>query len=153
MNIFILSTNPVKAARYQLDKHVVKMPLETAQLLCSPFEPGTAPYKRTHYNHPCSKWVREAKENYLWTIEHGIALSEEYTRRYGKRHKSQDVIGWCARNMELLEFPKEKRTPFAKAMPEEYITRNAVTSYRTYYINDKKDIATWKYSKKPSWWV
>jgi len=33
MNIFILHWNPRKAARWHLDKHVVKMILETAQLL------------------------------------------------------------------------------------------------------------------------
>ena len=84
MNIFVLDYNPKRAAQMQCDKHVVKMPLETAQILCSAFEPGTAPYKRTHYNHPCSVWGRESKVNYKWLIEHGLALSDEYTYRYGK---------------------------------------------------------------------
>ena len=33
MNIFILDDNPRACAEYHLDKHVVKMPLETAQLI------------------------------------------------------------------------------------------------------------------------
>ena len=64
MNIFVLDNDPFKAAEYQCDKHVVKMVLETAQLLCSAHE--TAPYKRTHYNHPCAIWTRSSLSNYMW---------------------------------------------------------------------------------------
>ena len=99
MNIFILDTNPRKCAEYHNDKHVVKMILETAQLLCgvhwitqSTYE---IPYKLSHKNHPCSIWARECIENYNWLCELGIELCEEYTYRYGKRHKSQDIIEWC----------------------------------------------------------
>ena len=35
MNIFFLDENPTLSAQYHVDKHVVKMILETAQLLCS----------------------------------------------------------------------------------------------------------------------
>lgn len=95
MNIFILSKDPIIAAQMQCDKHVVKMILETAQLLCSPFEKGEAPYKRSHFNHPSAIWTRENKSNYEWLITHGLALCEEYTFRYGKEHKSKQVILWC----------------------------------------------------------
>ena len=95
LNIFVLHKNPQLAAQYQCDKHVVKMILETAQLLCSPYVPGVAPYRRTHYNHPCAKWTRESQSNYFWLGIHGLALADEYTYRYGKIHKSVDVIKWC----------------------------------------------------------
>ena len=70
MNIFVLHKDPVVAAQMQCDKHVVKMLLESAQMLCSPFEPGSAPYRRSHYNHPCSKWARESSSNYQWLWDH-----------------------------------------------------------------------------------
>ena len=35
MNIFYLDKNPVVAAQMSCDKHVVKMILESAQMLCS----------------------------------------------------------------------------------------------------------------------
>ena len=35
MNIFVLDESPVTSAQMQCDKHIVKMPLETAQMLCS----------------------------------------------------------------------------------------------------------------------
>jgi hypothetical protein len=35
MNIFYLDKDPIKAAEYSCDKHVVKMILESAQMLCT----------------------------------------------------------------------------------------------------------------------
>ena len=92
MNIFILDQDPVKSAQFQCNKHVVKMCLETAQLLCSVFPSGLAPYKRTHYNHPCAKWARDSWCNYMWLISHGHALCNEYEYRYNKIHKCQEII-------------------------------------------------------------
>lgn len=152
MNIFVLDYNPVKAARYQCDKHVVKMPLETAQLLCSVFPAGDAPYKRTHYNHPCSIWTRESIENFNWLVKHGIALCDEYSFRYGREHKSKDVILWCAKNIKKLQFPQTKKTCFAKCFDEKYHVGNARESYREYYLKEKKRIAKWEKGRPmPSW--
>lgn len=152
MNIFVLSKDPEKAATMQCDKHVVKMVLETAQLLCSPFEPGKAPYKRSHYNHPSSVWARETEENYKWLIDHGLALCAEYTRRYGRVHKSKDIILWCKKNYKKLKLPKKGQTPFAQVMPDKYKNKNPVSAYRKYYQEEKKKIATWSNVKPPSWW-
>ena len=63
MNIFVLDTDPQTAARLMCNKHVVKMILESAQMLCSAFENGEAPYRRAYYNHPCTKWARESKHD------------------------------------------------------------------------------------------
>ena len=63
MNIFKLDESPVVSAKYACDKHVVKMILESAQMLCAVHPEGTAPYKRSFYNHPCTKWVRESNLN------------------------------------------------------------------------------------------
>ena len=149
MNIFVLDKNPHVAAMYACDKHVVKMILESAQMLCSVQPEGTAPYKRSFYNHPCTKWVRASSENYDWLIEHARALCTEYTRRYGKVHKSEKVIDWCDANRP--ELPDVGLTPFAQAMPEDYKNEDAVEAYRTYYRNDKRRFATWKDVDPPTW--
>ena len=149
MNIFVLDKNPHVAAMYACDKHVVKMILESAQMLCSVHPEGTAPYKRGFYNHPCTKWVRASSENYDWMIEHARALCTEYTRRYGKVHKSEKVIDWCDANRP--ELPDVGLTPFAQAMPEDYKNEDAVEAYRTYYRNDKRRFATWKDVDPPTW--
>ena len=149
MNIFVLDKNPHVAAMYACDKHVVKMILESAQMLCSVHPEGTATYKRGFYNHPCTKWVRASSENYDWLIEHARALCTEYTRRYGKVHKSEKVIDWCDANRP--ELPDVGLTPFAQAMPEDYKNEDAVEAYRTYYRNDKRRFATWKDVDPPTW--
>ena len=153
MNIFALSTNPVKAAQMQCDQHVVKMPLESAQMLCTAFPNGKAPYKWTHYKHPCNLWIRESKANYIWLIEHAFALCDEYTYRYDKKHKSLEVITWCEKNMKNISFPKKKRTPFAIAMDDVYKKKTAVQSYRNFYLQSKSKFATWNKNRPaPSWY-
>lgn len=153
MNIFVLSDNPSIAAKHLCDKHVPKMVLETAQLLCSPFEPGVAPYKRTHYNHPCAKWVRESSSNYLWLCAHGFALCYEYNVRFGKIHKSGQVIEWCSKNWkELLDLPNIGSTEWPQCMPDQYKQSNTIYAYRQYYINEKASFAKWDRRKKPYWW-
>ena len=76
MNIFVLDTSPKLAAEYHCNKHVVKMIIETAQMLSTAhdyLETGISGlYKPTHKNHPCSIWVRQSRENYLWTLDLGM---------------------------------------------------------------------------------
>ena len=151
MNIFILDEDPEIAAQMMCDKHVVKMILETAQMLCTvAAEHGhEVPYRATHKRHPCTIWAGEAYDNWTWLLLHGYALCEEYTKRYGKTHKSLDVIDHCARlNMR---FEKTDLTHFAQAMPQEYKNDDAVTAYRAYYHGDKSSFATWK-TQTPYWW-
>lgn len=150
VNIFVLDYNPVKAAQMQCDKHIVKMPLETAQLLCTPF--SKAPYKRTHYNHPCALWCRQSLSNYKWLIQHGQALCEEYNYRYGREHKSKKVILWCQKNIKKIKFPKRKKTNFALCFDDQYHVGNAVQSYRAYYKFKKNKIAKWNKNRSmPRW--
>ena len=153
MNIFVLDRDPVLAAQMQCDKHVVKMVLETAQLLCSAFPDGAAPYKRTHYNHPCGVWTRASRANFMWLVNHGYGLAVEYCDRYGKEHKSLDVIRWCHANMMLADLPDVPFQPFALAMPDQYKCADPVEAYRAYYRGAKAEIATWKPIRgQPAWW-
>lgn len=150
MNIFVLDTCPRQAAKYLCDKHVVKMVLESAQMLCTVHN-GIAPYKVAHKNHPCTIWTRSSLTNYNWLIEHGEQIGIEYTNRFGKHHKSSDVIEWCKVNKPpILDLGL---TPFAQAMPDKYKHDDAVVAYRSYYANEKKDIAYWKRTETPSWYL
>jgi len=152
VNIFVLDDNPIDAARHQIDKHVVKMPLESAQMLCAAlvrYGCENAPYKATHKNHPCTLWAGETRQNFQWLVEHGIALCEEYTSRYSKRHKCQDVIEWCSENDHRI--PHGKMTNFAQAMPEQYRNSDPIVAYRQYYKGEKDSISSWK-QNKPLWY-
>lgn len=152
MNIFALDDSPILAAQYQVDKHVVKMVLETAQLLCTAHAvlDGTSPgYKPTHRNHPCSVWLRESVANYRWLHDHFGALCEEYTFRYGRVHKSAallPVLMSAPSNIPLV-----KRTKFVLAMPGEYEVDCPIESYRNYYRHGKKDLHHWTRRSPPSW--
>jgi hypothetical protein len=158
MNIFVLDENPEVAAKMHNDKHCVKMILESAQLLCGVHHMSNqssaleVPYKLSHKNHPCSIWARQCIENYIWLCDLGLALCEEYTYRYGKRHKSQDIIEWCLINKPDLK-ENGDITPFALAMPDECKTKTAVESYRLYYLTHKRDMSTWKNRNKPEWFI
>ena len=92
MNIFFLNRDPKKAAVVQYNKHVVKMILESAQMLCTAhhaYNNGhNVPYKKAHLNHPSTVWVRQNSRHYYWLFDHMIALGNEYTKRYGKTHLS-----------------------------------------------------------------
>ena len=151
MNIFAVDNDPKIAAQQLCDKHVVKMILESAQMLCAVFPNGDAPYKRAFYNHPCTKWARESVENYEWLLNHAYAMCQEYTRRYGKVHKSLNAIGWCGSNYHKLNIPSKGLTPFAQAMPEEYKNNCGVTAYRSYYNGEKAYFAKWTKRKTPNW--
>lgn len=146
MNIFALDLDPITAARMHLDKHIVKMPLESAQMLSTLNAPN-APYKPTHKNHPCTLWAGATTGNYDWLVQLGMALCNEYTYRYGKVHKCQAVI-------ELLRLapasvPMGPLTAFALAMPDECKQEDAVLSYQKYYRDHKRSIGAWKNRKCP----
>jgi hypothetical protein len=153
MNIFILDENIEKNCEYHCDKHVVKMIVEYAQLGCSAHhihgevEP---PYKKTHVNHPCSVWARESMGNYEYLVKLGKQLCKEYTTRYSKKHKTEAVFEWLESNKPNLS--PQGMTKFALAMPEQYRQADAVQSYREYYINEKSDIAKWKFAEAPPYW-
>ena len=158
MNIFFLDEDPTMSAQYHVDKHVVKMILETAQLLCgvhhvtahdTAHDTAHVPYKLSHKNHPCAIWARTSLSNYLYLCELGLELCKEYTYRYGKRHKSQEVIEWCL--IYKPNVPDVEFTEPAMAMPDEYKVGDVVQSYRNYYMGAKSGFATWKNRQKPFW--
>jgi len=153
MNIFFLDYNPKKCAQYHNDKHVVKMILETAQLLCGVHwvTGNEAPYKLSHKNHPCSIWTRSSLENYLWLCELGLELCIEYEYRYGKKHKTYDVILWCILNKPNISDIEFTSPPLA--MPDHCkIGNNPIKSYRNYYMIEKSSFCKWKGRNVPNWY-
>jgi len=153
MNIFILSNCPVEAAQVQADVHVVKMVLETGQILSTVQRrygnKSEKLYKSTHANHPCVLWAGFSESNYRWLFAHFEALANEYNYRYGKTHATWSL------NYLLHEapasMPKANITPFAQAMPDQYRRADAVEAYRGYYRSEKASIAKWTRRSVPEW--
>ena len=163
MNIFYLHDDPVIAAKAMTDKHVVKMILESAQLLSTAhrFTHGTLYteksaagrnlkryrladdflesrlYKATHINHPSAVWVRQSKDNYRWLYDHFLALCEEYTARYGKTHATQSLLETALSYIPSL--PDVPQTPILLAIADtkHHVAGNPIQSYRNYYIAEK----------------
>ena len=157
MNIFFLDKCPKKSAEMQCDKHVVKMPLETAQMLCSVWHryglKNKVPYKEAHKNHPCTLWAGDSMDNYNWLWQHGMELCFEYTRRYNKIHKCQQVIMDISYpSPRNFSFDKYLTTAHPQCMPNEYKNNNSVKAYRNYYIGEKSKIAKWSTPAEVPYW-
>lgn len=177
MNIFYLSASPAEAARWMVDKHVVKMILESAQLMSTAhrvvdgrmYVGKTATgrnikryrlddardsvlYSATHINHPSAVWARQSVENYNWLFEHFFALGQEYTHRYGKTHKCfQGDLAY------MLSSPPHgvreyAMTKMPSAMDEQYIVSDdPIVNYRNYYRLGKINLHSWKNRQPPEW--
>jgi hypothetical protein len=179
MNLFILDKNPETAARLQCDKHVVKMIVESGQMLSTahrvldgiellkPSKSGKtmqkywrltgakeeALYKAVHVGHPCTEWTMESSTNYGWHLVHFVSLCDEYTYRYGKVHKTSELIGHL---MDLpRNIPEGPMTDFKLAMgsnPECFFYGDPVKSYRAFYQTKQDRFKmTWTKRDIPEW--
>ena len=176
MNIFYLDPDPSTCAKMHLDKHVVKMIIEYAQLMSTAhrvldgekYTDKTANnrniqrwrmkdelsehtlYKASHVNHPSAIWVRQSKENYRWLYRMWFYLLQEYTYRYGKKHACEKLMS--ALYLDPMNIPKGIFTEPTLAMPDTYkVPNDAIKSYQNYYIHDKSRFAKWKNREIPEW--
>lgn len=144
MNIFYLHRDPNVSAQAMTNKHIVKMVLETAQILSTAHHTLDEElaidkdrlYKPTHKNHPSCVWVRASNENYEWLYSHFLALAIEYANRYGKLHKSYLQLFETLHNLPH-NIPRGEFTQPPQAMPDIYKDYDSVQAYRRYYLNEK----------------
>ena len=170
MNIFVTDRCPIQSARNLPDKHIVKMPLETCQMLAiiysdwyygvgKLYKSDGKPYRTAHgafRNHPCTQWAAANQYNLAWLIKHGIALCDEYTARYDKVHTCEDVIYQAVRIYhacfdELVSDAYYMVSTFTRAMPESIkfdTTIDTITAYKQ-YLNTKPWLAS-NYLRIPS---
>ena len=174
MNIFAVDEDPALAAFSLPDKYVVKMPVETTQIIALVFsswyhgygvvlKSDNQPYNTTKgafRNHPCTKWAAESIYNTAWLIQHGCALSGEYTHRYGKIHGCADALFEAKKTFH--KFAGEVITcycmveSFTRAMPNEFKHNTSIDTFTAYqnYISSKPWVAS-NYlrdpSRKPDW--
>lgn len=152
---------PAICAIMHCDKHVVKMIIETAQILSAAhwLAGSEAPYSLTkNNNNKPMNWARASLQNYRWLVELGLQLCDEYTHRYEKVHKSQEILQWLKDNEPNL--PDIPMTSFEPAVPVEYIRsgssdawEDVIASYRAYYVYDKRYFAKWSNRDTPEWYT
>ena len=159
MNIFVLDRHPVTAAQMQCDRHVVKMVLESAQMLCTAhrvldgdeYADKVGLYKMAHKNHPSTIWTRTSTENYMWLNRYFGALCREYTYRYGKHHASERLLGPLAHVPKGLTYSGFTDPP--QCMPDYCKGEDTVLAYQNYYILEKSGFARWTKRETPVFFV
>ncbi len=170
MNIFYLDENPRLAAQYHGDKHVVRMVLETAQILSTAHHVldgddnrfsqralDRGMYRPSHFNHPTVRWVRENSDNYLWTWNLFVSLCIEFEfRRQGKQHKSSQLVEPLRQlpiNVEKASHSEINYPPLV--MPDEFQLEDPVESYRNYYLHKwQQGIVSYDWGREmPDWLV
>ena len=175
MNIFYLHEDPIQNAKWHIDKHIVKMPIEYAQLMSTAHrlldgemylgktaigrnikrwrlhdEREDILYKASHINHPSAIWVRESIENYFQMYKLYMAVLAEFTNRYGKVHGSSKPSIALIRPPSNI--PLVKGTQLPQCMPEICkVKNNPILAYRNYYIVEKNSFASWKNREIPEW--
>jgi hypothetical protein len=162
VNIFVLDTDPTACARAHFDKHVVKMPTESAQILSTALHlhgvEDSCLYRPSHAAHPCTRWAAATRSNFAWLAELGFALVEEHGRRYahtvaGRRgHAAGEVILTALDHLDRL--PDGPLTAHAQAMPIELRQPgDPVAAYRDLYRTGKRHLAQWRSpAAPPAWW-
>lgn len=154
MNIFHVDHNPAKAARMLADKHVVKMVLESAQMLSTVHHLTDSEfcdtlYKPTHKGHPCTVWVKESKGNYKWLFKHLVGLLNEYTFRYSKIHKTSRLLDNLCKYPDI---PSIGLTDQPQCMYDECKQKDLVEAYRSYYRARSHEIdMRYTNREKPRW--
>lgn len=149
MNIFILDEDMKKNVQSYVNKHVVKMCLETCQLLSTVYyfteQDAIAPYKINHPQHPCSLWARESLSNWVWLRKLGLEICKEYTYRYGKKHKCEKIMtDMILPNLKDVGFTEQPRVVGDLELICLDVPYSTVEVYRKYYNTCKRDIFNWQ---------
>jgi hypothetical protein len=156
MNIFVSSFNAKESAQALDDKRLIKMILETAQILSTNINLAglrKGPYKTTHQNHPSTVWARTSHDNYLWLCGHFIHLCNEYERRFHRIHKCEQYTKLFYDSSTDLTYSKEALTTFPNCTTFKEV-KETTRAYRLYlnqkWVNDKRQ-PKWTNSKEPEW--
>ena len=149
MNFLILSDEPRLCAEYHADVHLNSQLKEAVQVLSTVYG---GPYKPTHQNHPCTKWVAASPVNAAWALTLARELHAEWLHRFGKPHGSGLLLPEVSRRMAISRVLTTSRTPFAQVMPEQYrVDGDAVTAYRAYYNAEKQGFWVRRAGQPPRW--
>jgi len=139
MNIFYISTDPQQAANWMVDKHVVKMVTESAQLLSTAHRilDGIEVSGKSKTGRNVKRWVLNDSRD---------------PDRYGKTHKCFEgdlayMLSSPPNNLKNYEWTK-----MPSAMADEYkISDDPLTNYRHYYKVGKSHLHAYTNRQPPEW--
>src|ERR1700744_5095204 len=155
MNIFAVDSDPVLCAQALDDKRLLKMILETAQILSSALSNlgywKSNLYRPTHVNHPCVQWAGASRRNFDWLVLYGIALGQEYKHRFGRFHRSVSVVMNASERFKDCPLDALSMTPFPNCTG--WKGRSVQDAYRAYLSVDKwTETSRWTKRSKPEWY-
>ena len=159
MQLYVLDYNTQKSVEMLSNCHVIKMCLETSQILSSVrFNLGVdlnnlmpKPYNP---NHPVIKAINN-NHKINWLLDYNRCLHNEYIYRFDKKHSYFKLIELYEDmrdnsinelNIDFLDFARDFK---------DFNTNKTdlVESFREYYKFKKSIIKNWKYTKRkePIW--
>jgi hypothetical protein len=159
MNIFFLSLHPNEMSELHCDKHVVKMILESTQILymvhgiwgqaiearVAVNGEERAPYKtgQAHSRHPCTLWAAGCKAHYNFLLNVAFALTEEYSKRYVNKDGSRKEHA-CVPHLKSIASHKVPNTVPDVITPDEWLDwlRTTMKIKEASMIGIKKHVAT-----------
>jgi hypothetical protein len=156
MQIFGLDRNPAAAARALGDRHVVRMTLESTQILSTVASLAgvVTRYRPTHHNHPCTLWVRDNGGHWHWLLAHARALASEYEFRYDRRHACLDVI----EELATLDVVDTRVNPEAVvfttlSLDQSYRSYSSLYAHRLSYLRDKRHMHVYARGRPAPLWL
>ena len=161
MNRFIIEFNVEDIAKSLCDQHIVKMPLEEAQMLCTALwhhAPEYAKeqdlYKPVHQKHPCTLWAMQTRANYIFAYKLYYAMLLEYQERYDKWHGAGKHIIAIKEGAKYI--PEGRQTPHPQCFSGlDHLKTDEqfpIKAYREFYKADKLKFARYtKGRSMPEW--
>tara|TARA_R100001463_G_scaffold20114_1_gene49107 strand:+ start:1209 stop:1712 length:504 start_codon:yes stop_codon:yes gene_type:complete len=161
MNRFLIEDNVDAIAKSLCDQHIVKMPLEEAQMLCTalwhhaPFyAEAWNLYKPVHQKHPCTLWAVETRTNFRYAYKLYCSMLCEYHHRYGKWHGAGKHSQAIAGGIDLI--PDGKLTPHPQCFSGlDHLKTDEfwpIEAYRAFYTVDKMKFARYNKGRSmPNW--
>lgn len=153
MQLYVLDHDPTRAVQFLADVHVIKMCLETVQILSgvivnsggSPFSAMPRPYNPAH---PVIRAVDSpAKLN--WLLLYNWNLQCEFLFRFQKRHAYFDL---SVISFEKLWSPHSSADCSGLARSFKNFSTfesDLILAFREYYRFKKTQISRWKYTRRP----
>ena len=162
VNFFYLDNDPKICAQCYCNKHIIKIPIEIAQILSKIHHElnSDIDYSKIYKNSLVVKntlgpyiWAMESLDNYIWTCHLGLALIDEYKFRYNKEtFKTQIVIETLLDNPPNL--PKIGKTKFISTNQIDmfqFISNDPIVCARYNYCEMKCSNDLWTNREKPDW--
>ena len=127
--------------------------LVTARVMRGDLPQGTKYFTYRMRNHPCSFWVRNDRQGFIYASQLLRSLCDEYTYRFNKTHATDTFyFNLPEPNLKKI-FPYRRRMKdIPMAVGNHPLTNDPVEVYRSYYLTKSWDLK-WTKRDVPYWYI